>query len=252
MIYVTADTHGSLDIRKLSSKKFKEGKTLTKNDYVIILGDFGLIFNNQITEDEKFWLKWLNKKPWTTLFIDGNHDNHIKLQSNNIVPLNTEEYNVRNMFGSIVGQIYDYSVYHLRRGHIYNIDSMKFFCMGGALSIDRPTRIIDVSWWKDEEPNHMICDFALGNLEKNQYNVDYILSHTGSKSAVKNLLTYYNMPEIHERVDSTTVFLEHVIQCTNYKKLFCGHFHVDVEIDKTYFLYDNIIPVEMKGLDYVI
>lgn len=43
MVYITGDTHGcSKDISKLNNKCFVEGKTLSKEDYIIILGDFGL------------------------------------------------------------------------------------------------------------------------------------------------------------------------------------------------------------------
>jgi spore coat polysaccharide biosynthesis predicted glycosyltransferase SpsG len=36
MIYITGDTHGSIDIKKLTADFFPEGKALTKNDYVIV------------------------------------------------------------------------------------------------------------------------------------------------------------------------------------------------------------------------
>ena len=45
MIFITGDTHGDIDIQKLSSKNFPKGKTLTKNDYVIVCGDFGLVWD---------------------------------------------------------------------------------------------------------------------------------------------------------------------------------------------------------------
>ena len=41
MIYVTGDTHIDQDISKLNAKSFPKQKDLTKNDYVIICGDFG-------------------------------------------------------------------------------------------------------------------------------------------------------------------------------------------------------------------
>lgn len=31
-VYITGDTHGGLDITKLNSKNFPQGKTLTKED----------------------------------------------------------------------------------------------------------------------------------------------------------------------------------------------------------------------------
>ena len=46
MIYLTGDTHGGIDINKLTSKSLKkENLTLTEEDYVIICGDFGFIWS---------------------------------------------------------------------------------------------------------------------------------------------------------------------------------------------------------------
>ena len=41
MIYVTGDTHANIDIEKLNTTKFPQQKNLTKDDYLIICGDFG-------------------------------------------------------------------------------------------------------------------------------------------------------------------------------------------------------------------
>ncbi|MCI5599128.1 MAG: metallophosphatase, partial [Ruminococcus sp.] len=46
MIYITGDTHQNIDISKLNTKNFPEQKELTKSDYVIICGDFGMVWNN--------------------------------------------------------------------------------------------------------------------------------------------------------------------------------------------------------------
>ena len=40
MIYITGDTHCPFDISKFKPHYFPEGQTLTKEDYVIICGDF--------------------------------------------------------------------------------------------------------------------------------------------------------------------------------------------------------------------
>jgi len=75
MIFVTGDIHGEHSIRKFNSHEFPEGSSLTKNDYVICTGDFGLIWDvNQSGPTEQYWLDWLSNKPWTTLFVDGNHE----------------------------------------------------------------------------------------------------------------------------------------------------------------------------------
>ena len=78
MIFVTGDTHG--DVRRFSSKSFFEQKEMTKDDYAIILGDFGLVWDwHGESSHEKKWLDWLENKSFTTLFIDGNHENHDRL-----------------------------------------------------------------------------------------------------------------------------------------------------------------------------
>ena len=68
--WVTGDIHG--DPRRFSVDSFPEQKEMTRDDFVIILGDFGLVWSN--SKEEKYWLDWLNDKPFTTLFVDGNHE----------------------------------------------------------------------------------------------------------------------------------------------------------------------------------
>ena len=68
-IYAVGDTHGDIDLYKLNSKFFREGKKLTKDDYVIICGDFGGVWDKG--EDDKDVQNWYNERPWTTLFVDG-------------------------------------------------------------------------------------------------------------------------------------------------------------------------------------
>ena len=79
MIFITGDIHGNIDINKLNSKKFAEQKNLTKSDFVIIAGDFGLVWDE--SKECQYWIKWLSEKNFTTLFIDGNHENFNLLNS---------------------------------------------------------------------------------------------------------------------------------------------------------------------------
>ena len=78
MIYITGDTH--VDFSRFEEDKFPIQSEMTKNDYIIICGDFGGVWN-YIVESiyEKHWLDWLNNKNFTTLFVDGNHENFERL-----------------------------------------------------------------------------------------------------------------------------------------------------------------------------
>ena len=126
-IFITGDTHGELEINKLGAKQFPIGVSLSKDDYVIICGDFGLIWDNGKTDN--YWLEWLSVKPFTILFIDGNHENFDLLES----------YPVKEWNGGKVHQIKD-NIFHLMRGQIFTINNKTFFTMGGATSTDKDRR----------------------------------------------------------------------------------------------------------------
>jgi hypothetical protein len=49
-LYVTGDLHGYIDIGKLKSKRFSIKRELSKDDFVIIAGDFGLVWDNKNDE----------------------------------------------------------------------------------------------------------------------------------------------------------------------------------------------------------
>ena len=71
-IFITGDTHG--DFTRFKKDIFYERAELTKEDCVIITGDFGGIWDG--SANERYWLDWLEKKPFTTLFVSGNHENY--------------------------------------------------------------------------------------------------------------------------------------------------------------------------------
>ena len=70
-VYATGDCHGNF--RRFGRKYFPEQANLARNDFVIICGDFGGLWES--SAEENYWLDWLNDKPWTTLWVDGNHEN---------------------------------------------------------------------------------------------------------------------------------------------------------------------------------
>ena len=173
-IYVTGDIHLNHDSAKLNSTFFPEGKNLTKNDYVIICGDCG--FTWDWSGETRWWTKWYNEKPWTTLCCPGNHENYDILYNN---------FGLIDFHGGQARQIAD-SVYYLNNGDIYNLQGKKFFVMGGATSHDKWCRKEHISWWKEEIPSVKMMEHGLDNLEKNNNRVDYILTHCAPTS----IMTY--------------------------------------------------------------
>ena len=225
-IYVTGDIHGSIDISKLNTKYFSDQKKLTKKDYLIICGDFGLIWNN--SKEEIYWRKWLNNKNFTVLFCDGNHENHILLN----------EYPVEKWHGGKTHRIED-SVIHLMRGQVFNIDGYKFFVMGGASSTDKVYRKEGISWWREEMPSIMEMNEGLDNLRNNNNKVDYIISHTCSSDTLRiisNLWGFTPKPK-----DELNKFFDIVEDEVKYKCWYFGHFHEDLKIkDNQTLLYQKV------------
>lgn len=250
-IWITGDIHGNPS--RLSSNVFPEGKELTKDDYVIILGDFVLIWDSYgENKEEKYWLNWLEDKPFTTLFIDGNHENFNRLN----------EYPVKEWNGGKVHEIRP-SVLHLMRGEIFNIHDKKFFTFGGAISHDTSDgilyafdpnlrhkiyelkrqgkymyRIDQLNWWKEEQPSKEEMQNGLSNLEKENYKVDFVLTHTPPASVVA-LLGYKN-----DKEDYASKYLEDIRYKLDYKYWLCGHMHKNQVVnDKDILLYEQITRI---------
>jgi len=112
MIYVMDDTHVPYDVKKPNAKNFPEQKQMSKDDFLLICGDFGCIWDGG--KEEKYWLKWFCERNYTTLFVDGNHENFTMLN----------EFEITEFHGGEARIIAD-SVYHLMRGEVYEIEGKR-------------------------------------------------------------------------------------------------------------------------------
>jgi DNA repair exonuclease SbcCD nuclease subunit len=234
MIYITGDTHG--EFSRFSSSRFTQGRELTKNDYLIILGDYGGFWNNKQSDAEKYWQEWIGRKPWTTLFLDGNHENFSILDS----------FPTEKRFGGIVGVTHKtFPIYHLKRGEVYTIDNKKIFVFGGGYSIDILRRTPNISWWEREMPNYKEYQNGLDNLKIHDNKVDYIMTHTCSNVDFEKIKIKYNMIEkISEPELPLRNYFDEIRKNVSYEKWYCGHFHVeDNTNDKINFLYESIVKI---------
>lgn len=227
-IFVTGDIHASYDIAKLSESCF-DTAGLTKDDYVIICGDFGLVWNNSASE--QYWLRWLDARPFTTLFVDGNHERFSLLNS---LPETTWN-------GGAVHQVAT-SVLHLKRGQLFNIDGYRIFAMGGASSseYDRTHRTQGETWFTEEIPNEQERAAALETLDAADWDCDFVITHCAPSSSAQGISEHTNRLEIHP-MDEYTDWLQTIQDRLTYRHWFCGHYHIDAQIqDKTTALYNRI------------
>ena len=132
MIYITGDCHGNFE--RFNDSIFPEQNEMTKDDCIIICGDFGGVWHkDKESRQETMVLDWLECKPFTTLFVDGNHENFDRLYS----------YPVEEWNGGKVHKIRP-SVMHLMRGQVFTIQEKKIFTFGGAKSHDISGGILDL------------------------------------------------------------------------------------------------------------
>ena len=128
------------------------------------------------------------------------------------------------------------------RGQIYNLDGIRVFTMGGAYSIDRYIRKLNVSYWSEEIPSDAEYKEAVLNLAGCNNEVDIILSHTAPKEVIR-WMGYY--PDRHD--EELTGFLEWVMYECDYKKWYFGHWHADcVVLRKHRAVFKDCIRVRLN------
>lgn len=224
------DTHGEMEIGKIAHHNFKEGKEFTKNDFLIVLGDWGFLWQN--TNQEKYWLDWMNQKIYNIIIVPGNHENYDAFEKLPIVPFCGDyAYQVRS------------NIFILLRGRVYIFGGKKFFTMGGAISIDKVNRKERISWWKQEEPSFAEWKKGFDNLKLHNNNVDYIITHDIHETG--RVLLYGN--DDYKR-GSVSAGLEEVRNLTNYKTWYCGHHHIDRYLveTRTQILYDTYKVIDLE------
>ena len=227
-VLVTGDTHGNIWGRFSSVNPDLKG--LTKNDIVIIAGDFGVIWANEKNVDdvdyENRQLNYLNDRGYTILVVGGNHENWPRLLSLPKV----------KKFGVELGKIRD-NVFFIPNGTIMTLGGKRYFFFGGALSIDKHMRLPDISWWKEEIPSNEVMQQGIDNLDKVKNKVDVIVTHTMDTDSVR--ANGFNL-----KIDPVSNYLRLVKNTTKYSQWFCGHFHQNKKFGDIQCVYDRFIEVK--------
>lgn len=237
--FITGDTHGTIDLAKIV-KFAQKYPDLDKTDILIITGDFGGVWYGTDKDDEV--LNWWAQQPWTTVFVDGNHENFNAL---NALPVKTW----------CEGQVHEVAegVYHLIRGEVFYINSYRFFAFGGAISTDRGYRKEGVSWWKGELPTHDEVQAGFRNCGRVYNEVDFIISHSCPEN-LKNYLWRYESEKTNiefvygPEYENIHYVLQDFCNALEYRKLFFGHYHIDREIKGAQCCYDEIYEITDSGI----
>jgi len=233
-IFITGDTHGTIDLNKIFFKHWPQSRELTRGDILIILGDFGIIWENQPNRAEDFYLTRFNQLPFTLAFFNGNHDNIPRLN----------QFKEVDFYGGRANHITD-NVYRLRNGEIFDFDGTKVFVMGGGLSIDKEIRTPGITWWPEEIPNYAEVHNGLSNLNKHGNKVDFVLTHAIHQDGFDEMCRKIDYFGPGKEKDPLLKILQEFKDITDFKHWFCGHYHLDQTFDDNDFtiVYNRILEL---------
>lgn len=228
-VYLTGDIHG--DIRRLLRI---DDEQMTKEDIIIVLGDFGVVWEENSNRTLTL-LELLSEKNFTTAFVDGNHENFKEIKKlESIVYWN----------GGYVG-VLPFGIIHLLRGEIYNLGGKRIGVCGGANSVDKAWRKENSSWWAEEE----ISEDDVKNFEANLNNGDYrknkidiMLSHDAPANIIPVVKFYSGIND--GAISNSQKQLDKIDQMADISKWYFGHWHIDTVINEKFTcLYKSIIKI---------
>lgn len=210
-LYITGDTHGERG-RWRNPEYGIEGR-LGEGDTIIVCGDFKYIFDNEQREAEEAFLDELSEKPYQILFCDGNHENFPRLYA----------YPEETWNGGRVHRVRK-NILHLMRGQVFKIGGKSIFVMGGGHSFgDNPPLIAGKTWWEEETPSAEEYREAKRSLERCNYKVDIILTHTAPFETMHLAAPEYEADELNH-------FLDWIRKHVSYRRWYMGHLHMDQDL----------------------
>lgn len=224
--FITGDRHGNFKDIYDFCKKYQT----TKQDLIIILGDSGI---NYLGANDCYLKQKLALLPITLFCIQGNHD---------LRPIHVNTYKEIIFFNGIVYQEEKYpNLLFAKDGEVFNFPFGKTLVIGGAYSVDKEYRLaFNKRWFPDEQPSEEIkikTELAI-NMNKD---IKYIFSHTCpiSKQPVDSFLSGIDQSKIDNSTEKWLEIILYKIQENDFN-WYCGHYHINREIDNFHFLYDRI------------
>jgi len=219
MVYICGDVHGSHDLQKIKLFEENNRDSLTESDYLIVAGDMGILWSDDVNSEELRLKEFYNSQKFTTLFIDGNHENFNRLDVLPLVP----------MFGNYVGKV-SHKIFHLKRGIVYNIDGKSIFTFGGGFSIDKLWREENVSWWARELPSREEYERGFNSLAFVNSKVDAIITHSCPLSIFDEMASMYDLShKIGIEETELRRYLDIISKEVSFDNWYYGHFHIDAD-----------------------
>ncbi len=197
---------------------------------MIILGDAGMNFYGGLRDFMK--KERLAQLPLTIFSIHGNHE---------MRPATIPSYHLTDWHG---GKVYMEDAYpnllFALDGEIYDLDGVRAIAIGGAYSIDKMYRLAHgYGWWPDEQPSPSIKEKVERALKACGWRIDAVLSHTTplKYEPVEAFLSFIDQRKVDK---STETWLDGIESRLDYRRWYCGHYHIEKDIDRLTILFESI------------
>jgi DNA repair exonuclease SbcCD nuclease subunit len=226
LYFITGDTHRNFEHIEYFCKKFNT----SKSDRIIVLGDAGLnYFRNNSDVNLK---KKVSALPISFFFIRGNHE---------MRPQDIWRYELSDYAGSLayIDKEFPDSAFAVD-GQVYKIDNKKVLTIGGAYSIDKQYRLSrGFEWFENEQLSEDEMADILNKYRGSK--VDCILSHTAPDSEIPYHLLPSSLGKTPNIDNTMEMWLDKIKENVEYKKWYCGHFHISYGDDRFRFMYNDIL-----------
>lgn len=247
--FITGDKHRNFQY----VKNFCRDINTRRKDVLIILGDTGFNYYEDVRDDKlKSEISNLN----ITLFcLHGNKENR---------PQNVGTYGIRSFCGGKVYYEPRYpNIYFAIDGEIYTFEGKKYMVVGGAHSVDKMRCLEgDMPFWEDEIPDNTIKAKVEEKLSHEHNKIYGMMTHTcpidylptemfmstRQNAAIKRKPRKAKSKKLFKPdIDRTTEeWLGKLERQLDYKVWYCGHYHIDKQIDKINMMYHEIRPLHMQ------
>lgn len=228
--YITGDTHRDFDRIELFCKQ----NNTTIDDVMIILGDAGI----------NYYLNWsdheikerLSKLNITLFCVHGNHEERPWLIAEyDEVIWNEGIVYIENQYPNIL---------FAKDGEIYNFHGLKVMPIGGAYSVDKYYRLSHgLQWFESEQPDENIKAYVEAQLDKVNWSIDVILSHT---VPIDTEPKWSFLPGLNQSTidKSTEKWLQYLYDNLHFSKWYAGHYHVESEEHRIKIMFENYDEID--------
>ncbi len=244
--YITGDKHRNFT----SVKEFCRDMQTKRRDVLIVLGDAGFNYYDDARDDE---LKAeIAALPITLFCLHGNKENR---------PQNVGTYGIRNFCdGKVYYEPRFPNILFAIDGEEYLFEGRKYLAVGGAHSVDKIKCFTEGDpFWEDEMPDDSVKAAVEARLAEENNAIYGIMTHTcplkylpaemflsTRQNAARKRKTRNgkNKKSFQPDIDrSTEAWLGRLEEKIDYTVWYCGHYHIDKEIDKVRMLCDAIRPL---------